>query len=234
MTMTRAYFWLLALMPISFSSNTYAAEIESAARITATAKAYISQRHPWQNQKHRVSVGKLDPRTKLPKCSGALRAFLPPGSQIRQRTTVGVRCSAGKPWKIYLPVTVAAYAKVMVAKHPIPPGRDISPADISWVERDVSTLSYGYVRSLDGAGGFRSRRSISQGAVLTPNMLEASSVVSKGQRVELSSSAGAVQVSMVGIALEDGALGSRIKVKNLSSGKHLEGIVASNSSVRLN
>ncbi|MDX1505714.1 MAG: flagellar basal body P-ring formation chaperone FlgA [Spongiibacter sp.] len=234
MNIIQGYVIGCGLLSLVLSSTGYTAEIESAARITATAKAYISARHPWQNQKHRVAVGKLDPRTKLPKCAAELRAFLPPGAQIQRRTTVGVRCSAGKPWKIYLPVTVSAYANVMVAKHPIAPGRDITAADVSWVERDVSTLSYGYVRSLKQAGGFRSRRSIAQGAVLTPNMLEASSVISKGQRVELSSSGSAIQVTMMGIALEDGALGSRIKVKNLSSGKHLEGTVASDNRVRLN
>jgi flagella basal body P-ring formation protein FlgA len=70
--------------------------------------------------------------------------------------------------------------------------------------------------------------------VLTPNMVVASSIISKGQRVQLNSSAGPVSVSMMGIALQNGALGSRILVKNLNSGKQLEGVVESDNTVLLN
>ena len=119
----------------------------------------------------------------------------------------------------------------MVSRHPIAPGRPISAADISWSKRDIATLGYGYLRSLEGAGGYRARYSIAQGAVITPNMVEADSVIQKGQQVHLSSLAGSVKVSMAGIALQNGALGGRIRVKNLSSGKQLEGIVESDHSV---
>jgi flagella basal body P-ring formation protein FlgA len=65
-------------------------------------------------------------------------------------------------------------------------------------------------------------------------MVEASSIISKGQRVQLNSSTGPVAVSMAGIALQNGALGSRILVKNLNSGKQLEGVVESENIVLLN
>ncbi|MGJ8687038.1 MAG: flagellar basal body P-ring formation chaperone FlgA, partial [Spongiibacteraceae bacterium] len=155
-----------------------------------------------------------------------LQAFLPPGAKIKRRTTVGVRCKAGKPWKIYLPVTVSAYAKVMVAKHAIAPNSTIRKPDISWVKRDISSLGYGYLSSIS-ENGYKSRRSIAQGAVLTPNMVTAASIITKGQRINLRSKNGAVQVSMQGQALENAALGERIRVKNLSSGKQIEGIVKS-------
>ena len=220
---------LLIGPPVSASTS----GIESAQRISDTARQYIAKRHPWQSQTTRVSVGKLDPRTRLPRCSQALEAFLPPGAQIRRRTTVGVRCSGQQPWKIYLPVTVAAYAKVMVSKRPIAPGETVTPADVSWVEREVSTLSYGYLRSLQQPGGMRSRRSIAQGAVITANMLEAGTLINKGQQVTLRSDSGAISVSMRGLALEDGAVGSLIKVRNLSSGKQLEGRVENANTVIL-
>ncbi len=55
----------------------------------------------------------------------------------------------------------------------------------------------------------------------------------KGQRVQLSSQIQGIAVGMAGIALESGALGARIRVKNLSSGKQLEGIVDSDHSVSI-
>ena len=226
---------LLAASMLGLVSPSLVAEgMENHARIAETARAYIASRHPWQQMKTKITVQSLDPRTKLARCPVKLDAFLSAGAKIKRRTTVGVRCASAKPWKIYLPVTVEAFARVMVARHPIAPTTEISERDISWSQREFSALGYGYLQSLGDRGAYRSRRSIAQGAVLTPNMVEASSIISKGQRVRLSSSTGPVAVSMAGIALQNGALGSRILVKNLNSGKQLEGVVESENSVLLN
>lgn len=207
------------------------AAYESPGRIAATAKAYIVARNPWKDMDTEVSVDRLDPRSKLAQCSSALEAFLPPGARIKRRTTVGVRCTSGQPWKIYVPVSIAAYAKVMVARYPLAPGSLIRAEDVSWSRRDIATLGYGYLRTLEGRGGYRAKYSIAQGAVLTPNMVEADSAIQKGQQVHLSSQAGGIRVSMAGIALENAPLGGRIRVKNLSSGKQLEGVVESDNQV---
>ncbi len=214
-----------ALLCALLAAPAATASIESAQRISDAARDYIAARHPWQGQKTRIEVGQLDPRTRLPRCEKALQAYMPSGAEIRRRSTVGVRCTGKKPWKIYLPVTVAAYARVMVSTRPIAAGQTVSAGDISWVEREVSSLSYGYLRHFDNSGAMRSRRSIAQGAVITANMLEANSVVSKGQQLQLLSSSGPISVSMKGIALQDGAPGARIRVRNISSGKELEGRV---------
>ena len=228
--------WCLALTLSLLSSISLPAladpRVESAQRISATASQFIAKRHPWQKENTRISVGELDPRTRLAKCSERLQAFLPSGASIKRRTTVGVRCRGVKAWKVYLPVTIAAYTKVMVSKHPIAAGQKVTEADISWSERDVSTLSYGYQKHL-GDHGMRSRRSIPQGAVITANMLEATSIIKKGQELKLISHSAAVSVSMKGRALEDGAKGGRIRVKNVSSGKQLEGIVVTGNTVRI-
>ncbi|WP_295872342.1 flagellar basal body P-ring formation chaperone FlgA [uncultured Zhongshania sp.] len=228
------YFLLANILLMLTSQSLFAAANENHARISETARAYIAARHPWQKMKTKITVQALDPRTKLAQCPAKLEAFLSAGAKIKRRTTVGVRCNGNKPWKIYLPVTVEAFANVMVARHPIAPNTTISERDISWSQRDISALGYGYLQSLGDRGGYTSRRSIAQGAVLTPNMVTASSIVNKGQRVQLNSNTGPVSVSMMGIALQNGALGSRIMVKNLNSGKQLEGVVASENVVLLN
>lgn len=220
---------LLCLSPGSLAKVEEAQE--SHQRIASVAKAYVASRHPWRQLQTEVTADRLDPRTRLNECPVQPEAFLPPGASIKRRSTVGVRCPAGRPWKIYVPVTVSAYAKVMVSRHPIAPGQSISDADVSWSKRDITTLGYGYLASLEGAGGYRSRHSIAQGAVITPNMVEAASLIQKGQRVQLNSQLQGISVGMAGVALQSGALGARIRVKNLSSGKQLEGIVDTDHSV---
>ncbi len=219
------------LLGVGISQHVAAFEKEDHQRIAQVAKAFIAARNPWKDMKYRIEVDGLDPRTQLAKCPITPEAFLPPGARIKQRTTVGVRCPGERPWKIYLPVNIAAYAKVMVAKHPIGPGMSINDSDITWSERNISTLSYGYLRTLDDAGGYRARRAIAQGAVLTPAVVEADNVIQKGQRVELINLTGPIAVSMVGVAQESAALGALIRVKNLSSGKELQGVVQSSGKV---
>ena len=222
----------IALLSSVCPSTLASAGVESAQRISATASQFIAKRHPWQNENTRITVGELDPRTRLAKCSQRLQAFLPPGASIRRRTTVGVRCEGVKAWKVSLPVTIAAFTKVMVSKHPIAAGQRVTEADITWTERDVSSLSYGYQKGLGGQG-MLSRRSIPQGAVITANMLEAPAMIKRGQELKLISRSTAINVSMKGRALQDAAKGARIRVENISSGKQLEGIVISGNTVRI-
>ena len=120
----------------------------------------------------------------------------------------------------------------MVSKHPIAAGQRVTEADITWTERDVSSLSYGYQKGLGGQG-MLSRRSIPQGAVITANMLEAPAMIKRGQELKLISRSTAINVSMKGRALQDAAKGARIRVENISSGKQLEGIVISGNTVRI-
>ncbi|MFT5575375.1 MAG: flagella basal body P-ring formation protein FlgA [Bermanella sp.] len=214
-------------------SPTYSSELQSQASIRNTAKRFIEERHPWQNMESRINVAKLDSRSRLPKCRSALQAFLPSGIRVSHRTTVGIQCPDSKGWKVYLPVTVSAVALVLVATRPLAPNTELTRADVQRVKRDVASLGYGYVSSIEGDGGYRTKRSIAQGAVITPVMVEAAVMIRRGQKVTLISSTGPVAVSMAGVAGDDGSLGSRIKVRNVNSGRIVEGIVRSAETVEI-
>ncbi len=215
------------------NSMAYGAELQSQSSIRNTAKRFIQVRHPWQNLESRIEVAKLDSRSRLPKCQRALQAFLPSGSRVSHRTTVGIQCPDSKGWKVYLPVTVHAVAHALVATRPLPPNTELSSSDVQRVKRDIASLGYGYISSLEGKSGYRTKRSIAQGAVITPVMVEAAVMIRRGQKVTLLSSAGPVAVSMAGVADNDGSLGSRIKVRNANSGRMVEGIVRSAETVEI-
>ena len=63
------------------------------------------------------------------------------------------------------------------------------------------------------------------GAVLTRGMFRAKKLVHRGDRVTLSMKSGLVAVRVSGIAMSDGARGERVKVKNLSSKRTVDGTV---------
>lgn len=222
----------LSLCVVS-SLPAYSAELHSQSSIRETAKRYIESRHPWQNLESSIEVAKLDSRSRLPKCKSDLQAFLPSGSSVGHRTTVGIQCADSTGWTVYLPVTVKAVTTALVATRPLPPNTELSNADVQRVKRDIASLGYGYISSLDSNSGYRTKRSIAQGAVITPVMVEAAVMIRRGQKVTLLSGTGPVAVSMAGIADNDGSLGSRIRVRNINSGRMIEGVVRSRETVEI-
>lgn len=207
--------------------------LQSESSIRSAAKSYIAARHPWKHLDHEMVVGTLDSRSRLPRCNSSLEAFTPPRAPIRQRTTVGVRCTDRQGWTVYLPVTVNAYAYALVAARPIANGTVLDENSVRTVKRNISALGYGYIESLAADGGYRASRSITAGAVITPNMVESAVMIKRGQKVTLVTRFGAVGVSMAGEATSDASLGKRISVKNLRSGKLVEGTVRSSELVEV-
>lgn len=223
--------YLLAVLGIT--TPALAGALQSESSIRSAAEVFIAKRHPWRNTEHTIEVGRLDSRSRLARCGSAIEAFMPPRAQIRQRTTVGIRCGDQGGWTVYLPVTVNAFARALVATQPLPPGTVLQPAHVQTVKRNVSALGYGYLASLDADGGYRVTRSVSQGAVITPQMVESAVMIRRGQTVKIIARTGSVGVSMSGVAASEASLGGRISVKNVKSGRLVEGIVRSSETVEV-
>jgi flagella basal body P-ring formation protein FlgA len=71
------------------------------------------------------------------------------------------------------------------------------------------------------------RRPLAAGAVLTPAMLTDVPLVTRGQQVTLEVGADTMNIRMAGEALDEAALGQRVRVRNLSSERVVEGVVRS-------
>ena len=69
-----------------------------------------------------LSVGQVDARSSLPACA-APEAFLPNGSRIWGRTTVGVRCTVPSPWTMYISATVQVVGEYIAAAVPLAQGQ---------------------------------------------------------------------------------------------------------------
>jgi len=75
------------------------------------------------------------------------------------------------------------------------------------------------------------RRALQTGTVLTPQMVEPPRLVQRGQRVLLLAETGSVAVRVEAEAMGNGALGDRVRVRNLSSQNIVEGRVLSHGVV---
>lgn len=186
-----------------------------------------------QHTKATVTVGKLDSRLKLKRCSKPLQAFLPKGSRNMGRTTIGVRCQGNNPWSLNVPVTISVFKNVLVASQQIQKGSILTASDMTLKQTDVARLHHGFFESSDAGIGKKLTRRILVGAVITPGMLRSPRLISRGQQVSIVAQSGRMKVRMEGKALANGAAGERIKVLNVKSRKKLEGIVTPSGEVKI-
>jgi flagella basal body P-ring formation protein FlgA len=180
-----------------------------------------------------VSAGSLDPRLRLAPCAGPLEASSMPAGLRAARVTVGVRCTQGATWTVYVPVSIESEVQVLVLRHAAARGAQLTEADVMVQTRRVPGFGGGYVADPRQLAGRTLRRPLPAGAVLTPDALEADIVVRRGQQVTLLAASNGIQVRASGRALADGRAGERLKVQNERSNVVVEGVVESPGVIRV-
>jgi len=85
-----------------------------------------------------VVVGQLDPRLHLAPCQ-KVEPYLPNGARLWGRSRIGLRCTEGSSaWNVYLPITVKAYGRGLVAAIGAPSGSVLSSGDLVQAEVDLA------------------------------------------------------------------------------------------------
>lgn len=97
----------------------------------------------------------------------------------------------------------------------------------------VSELHGGYIENPENAVGSALKVAVKRGAPLSPKQLRRPPAVKRGNQVTILGRAGGVEVRMSGTALSDGATGQRIKVRNSSSSRQVEGTVVAVNTVEV-
>lgn len=77
-----------------------------------------------------VEVGQIDKRITLPKCVN-LKPFMPPGSRLWGKTSVGVRCDEHVSWTIYVQADVKIMANVLHIARPVTRDQIIDYGDVA-------------------------------------------------------------------------------------------------------
>lgn len=171
-----------------------------------------------------ISVGRLDGRLRLPACTLPLETELPPGVRPLGAVAVGVRCTA-PGWSLFVPARISVSRPVVVLAASRPRGAMLSAADLALEPRDLSTLPGGYLTDVDELVGMTLRRPVQARTVLLPGHAAAPELVRRGERVTLRASGSAIAVQVEGEALAGGALGERVRVRNLATRRVVEGTV---------
>lgn len=168
------------------------------------------------------SVSAFDTRLALPPCS-APEAFLPAGSRLWGKSTVGVRCTAGASWTVYASVQVEVNAEYVVTARPIAQGEPVKLQDLATMRGDLAKLPAGIVIDPMHAVGKHFALSLGAGQPVRQDMLKSPNVVVQGQGVKLVSEGPGFRVSTEGKALANAADGQSVQVR-APSGQTVSGI----------
>lgn len=177
-----------------------------------------------QDSKIQVTVDKIDSRLKLKACQDDhLEVFNPYQIPVIRANTMGIKCQETENrWTLFVPVKITVQKFVLTAKHPLLKGTLINEDDVEIQEVDISQLKQGYFDKTSDVINQACKTNIAQGNVITPHLLQAEPLVRKGERIAIQALSENFSVTMEGIALNDGAAGDLIRVKNLSSKKLLK------------
>ncbi|MDQ1363764.1 MAG: flagellar basal body P-ring formation protein FlgA [Pseudomonadota bacterium] len=178
-----------------------------------------------------IEIGHLDSRLQLQQCDQPLQTSLAPGSRFAGKTTVAVRCASPKPWALYVSANVSTLASVYQTAVPLPRDHIITEQDLTAVKTDLGKLNRGYYSKLDDLLGKQTRRSLPPGQILHPAHIKVPNWVKRGEQVALVAGNPQFSIRTQGEALNDGAVGDQVRVKNLSSNRIVEGTVTAQGTV---
>lgn len=157
----------------------------------------------------------VNPRT-APLCRQAL-SVVPVDTRNAARMRFAVQCPDPSGWRYEYIVRAKVSAQVAVTAGPVAAGQLLADDDVMLERRDISALS----DTMDPAGavGQASRRSLQAGAVLRQRSLAAPILVKRGAPVVMVARVETIEVSTVGEALDSGAEGAIVRVRNVSNGR---------------
>ena len=203
---------LLVLPTLSFAQNT----------LNTTLEDYLRTQTQGLPGKVTFSIGQLDARTQLSPCQ-VYEPFLPAGSKLWGKATVGVRCLGPSAWTIYIPVQVTVTGNYLIAARTLPAGYLIGAADIVVRSGDLGTLPANVLTDQAQAIGKTVKNGFGAGQPLRSDLLIAPWAVQQGQNVRTVSSGPGFSVSSEGKALNNAVEGQVVQVRS-PTGQTLSGI----------
>lgn len=221
--------WLLAL---GFSSA-QAGEQNSKQQINLAIEHYINELLQSRYQKIGLHIQPVDDRLKLARCELPLKIRHRPANRISGRLTMKVSCDAQESWRIHVPVQVKAFDNVVLAKHPIPKDTSLTELDIKIELRDITLLHGGYYKDASQVIGLISKRPVSENQILSANSLQPAMMVERGESVVILAEGNGLSIRTTGVAMQKGAYGELIRVRNSKTNKIVEGRITAPGQIKV-
>lgn len=125
------------------------------------------------------------------------------------------------------------WQEAFIARRQINAGNALFITDFTMRKMDALPLRDTLVPATANLGSFATRRTIAANRPLFWNDLESRALVLKGNMAKVIASHGALEITMSARALENGAIGDVITLRNIDSNKRIQGEVIDENTVRV-
>lgn len=223
-TRSRALFCLVALWSAD-SLATANADYSPLQLKQDVAKFLATHYSKTPHERLDIKVGNLDNRLRLAACPGALSFNLQDPTDLGGNISVQARCGLPNGWSLHVPAQVVIYRSIPVAARTVTRGEVLNESHLIQHVVDVSSIRQGYALTHDQIVGREAKRNIAQGEAFRSSALDAPTTIKRGEIVTLQAQSGGIKVVSSGVALADGRLGQKIRVRNSSSERIVTGVV---------
>ncbi|ADL55072.1 flagellar basal body P-ring formation chaperone FlgA [Gallionella capsiferriformans] len=221
---------LLLIIYLLCYSLASAAPQQDHAQLRAAAAALVQQQTAYLPGKVTFMVDEIDKRISLRPCS-KIEAFLPPGTQLTGRVSIGVRCTETGGWSTLIPVQIKITRELLVSAHALTLGQIVRETDLARLQTET-TLNSG-ITDASLIVGKVLRYSVAAGYILREDMLRPPYSIKQGQTVNLSIQANGFTLSSSGVALNNASEGETVQART-SSGRVISGTASADGVILIN
>ncbi len=219
--MKTKYFFLITLQLFCLTDGRAEQAFQSHESIYNAAKSYITDNMNTTSE-YSINISPMDKRLKLPLCEQPLQSFSKNVLLKNGRVSIGVRCSSGKSWSLFISATIKIYKDVYVLAKPLAKGQKVTPAHLTLAKVQQSKLRRGYLTDFFQIKNKLAKKNLSIGTIIDPTNFAEPKVIHRGEKVIISASSPYFDIRMPGQAMMDGIKGQIINVKNLKSNRMIQ------------
>lgn len=166
-----------------------------------------------------IQVESADARVRPLACD-AYEPFLPSGSRLWGRTTVGVRCAGGTSASVFVPVRVRVFGPAVVAARQIAPGQLLVTEDLRLEETEMTQA--GLLSDTTQALGRRIAVGVNPGFPIRQELLRSQQVIAQGETVKVRIAGAGFTILAEGAAVSHAIDGQSVQVR-MDSGRTVSG-----------
>jgi flagella basal body P-ring formation protein FlgA len=212
-----------ALLPlVGLVAGLAVAPLAGASDLTERVRLLVDERVAPNGGEIEVVVGEPDARLRLAPCD-EMEPFVPTGARLIGRTSLGVRCTKGANWVVYVPVQIKLFVDAWVAARPIARGQPLLPEDARLERIDIAPLNGNALMPDMPLVGRTATRALAPGEPLRRDSLRSPPVVQPGDPVQVVAIGMGFAAQSPGKALTAAAEGQMAQVA-LPGGKVLSGV----------
>ncbi|TQV75299.1 flagellar basal body P-ring formation protein FlgA [Aliikangiella marina] len=210
-------FSLFTASLLGFNSAVDAREFQDIEKIRQAAKIFLEEKQVAADKVNtEITIGQIDPRMRLAKCSSEIEAFLPQTSRRTGKTTVGIRCGGPITWKIFVSAKITQYQEVWVLNRNVASGELISQSDLTKSRVEILNVRKIPMTDLNQIINASPRRTMRAGATIFQDSV---CLVCRGDKVTVTAKNDFLSINVEGVALSNAVLGEVAQVRNSSSRK---------------